>query len=72
VSGLILLWTDTTEIAVPSRAVVDVLNVRCNARKGELTARIYMLLDALLLEATEEGLCDGIVPAVAFASHDGL
>jgi hypothetical protein len=54
VSGLELLWTDAAEIAVPQRPDVEVFDVRCDVRKGELTARIDVLLNALLLETTEE------------------
>ena len=54
---------------VSSRSIVEALDVVGDVI-GRLLARVVdAFLDALFLQAGEEGLRDGIVPAVASAAH---
>ena len=54
---------------VPSRPIVEALDVVGDAI-GRLLARVVdAFLDALFFQAREEGLRNGVVPAVASAAH---
>ena len=67
VRGLELFWADAAEMAMATRAVVEVFDVGGDIRKGEFPTPIDVLLDSFLLQAAEEGLRDRIVPAVSRA-----
>lgn len=67
--GLELLGAHAPQMAVAPSQVVRVSDVRRDLRKGELSARIDVLLDTLLLQAAEEGLGDSIFPTVGLGTH---
>lgn len=62
--GLEPLGTYTAQMAMAPGRVVEVFDVRPDVREGELSARIDVFLDPLLLQAAEEGLGDGVIPAL--------
>jgi hypothetical protein len=64
-----LLWTERSEVAVPSRSIVEGIDVVSHIGDRELSVLVDLLLDSFLFQAAEEGLGDGIVPAVALPAH---
>ena len=59
-------------MATPPSSIVEGIDVLRDVCDRELAVLVDMLLDPLLLQATEEGLGDRIVPAVALSAHAGL
>jgi hypothetical protein len=72
VSGLELLWADTTAVTVPSSAVLEILDGRRAVRKGQFATRADVFLDSFLLQASEERLSHGSVSAVSLSTHTWL
>jgi hypothetical protein len=64
-----LLRTEPSEVAMTSRSIVEGIDVVSHFGDRELAVFVDLLLDSLLLEAAEEGLGDGIVPAIALSTH---
>ena len=67
-----LLWADAAQMAVATRSIVESVNVVGDIGLCQFSVPVDLLLDSLFLQAAEEGLDDGIVPAVAFAAHARL
>lgn len=67
-----LLGADASEVAVPSGAIVDILDVVGDICQPDFAARIDALLDPFPLQAAEERLRHSIVPAVPFAANARL
>lgn len=59
ICGLELLRAHAPQMAVAPSGVAEVADVRRDVRKGELSARIDVLLDALLLQAVHVPSDDG-------------
>jgi hypothetical protein len=72
VGRLEFFGADAAKVAVTPSAIVECIDVVSDVRQRGVTARVDPLLDALLLQAAEEGLDHGIVPAVALAAHARL
>jgi len=64
-----LLRTEPPKMAVTSRSIVEGIDVVSHLGDRELSVFVDLLLDSLLLEAAEEGLGDGVVPAIALPAH---
>jgi hypothetical protein len=59
-------------VTVAPSLIVERFDVFGNVGVCNLAIPVYFLLDALFLQATEEGLGNRIVPAVAAATHTRL
>ena len=59
-------------MTVTARSIVEAINVISYLGDRQRSILVDLLLDSLLLQAAEEGLGDGIVPAVAFPAHTRL
>src|SRR6185295_10464199 len=59
-------------MTVAADPIVEAIDVVGYIVQGELSVLVDLLLDAFLLQTAEEGLRDGIVPAVAFPAHARL
>ena len=57
---------------MPPRSIVERINVIRNVSNSELTILVDLFLDTFFLQAAEEGLGNGIVPAVAPTTHTGF
>jgi hypothetical protein len=55
-----------------TRSIVKRVDVITDIGERQFTILVDLLLDALFLQAAEEGLRDGIVPTVALATHARL
>jgi hypothetical protein len=64
-----LLRTEPSEVAVTSRSVVEGIEVVGHIGDRKLSVLVDLLLDSFFLQAAEEGLGDGVVPAVALPAH---
>jgi hypothetical protein len=64
-----LLRTEPSEVAVTSRSIVEGIYVVSHVGDRELSVFVDLLLDSFLLEAAEEGLGNGVVPAIALSAH---
>ena len=64
--------TDSTEMAVSTDRIVEAFDVLGYVQGSRLAVRVNALLDPLLLQASEKGFSDGIVPAVRPPAHTGL
>jgi hypothetical protein len=64
-----LLRAEPSEVAVTSRSIVEGIDVVSYFGDRELSVLVDLLFDSLLLEAAEEGLGDGVVPAIALSTH---
>ena len=70
--GFKLLGADARQMLMASGSIVEALDV-VGDFIGRLLARVVdAFLDALYFQAQEEGLCDGVVPAVAPSAHARL
>ncbi len=56
-------------MAVPAGTIVEHLDVVEDVGTGQVTCFIDTFLDALFLQAAEEGLSYSIIPAVAASTH---
>lgn len=56
-------------MTVAAGPIVEAVNVVRHIGFRQFTILVNLFLDSLLLQAAEEGLRDGVVPAVAFAAH---
>lgn len=72
VGRLEFFGADAAKVAVPPGAIVESIDVVSDVRQRGGTARVDPLLDALLLQAAEQGFDHGIVPAVTLAAHAWL
>ena len=72
VSRFELFGTEATEMTVTARSIVEGIGVIGHLGNRQLSVLVDLFLDSLFLQAAEEGLGDGIVPAVAFAAHTRL
>ena len=72
VSRFELLGTEATEMTVTARSIVEGIDVVGQGSDRQLSVLVELFLDALFLQAAEERLGDGIIPAVAFAAHTRL
>ena len=66
------LGTDTAEVTVAAGSIVKDFDVIKDVGACELARFVDPLAYAFLLQAAEEGLGDGVVPAVAAAAHAGV
>ena len=66
VSRFELRWTHPAEMTVAPHSIVEGIDVVGHIGDRQLSALVDLFLDPLFLQAAEEGLGDGIVPAVAF------
>jgi hypothetical protein len=66
-----LLRTRAAEMGMPAGSIAKGIDVLGHVRDRELAVLVDLLLEALLLEAAEERLGDGVVPAVALAAMLG-
>ena len=64
--------TNATEMAVSTDRIVEAFDVFGHVQGSRLAVRVDALLDPLLLQASEEGFSDGIVPAVRPPTHARL
>ena len=64
--------TDATEMTVSTDRIVEAFDVLGHVHGSRLAVRVDAFLDPLLLQASEEGFSDGIVPAVRAPAHAGL
>lgn len=64
--------TDATEMAVSTDRIVEAFDVLGHVQGSRLAVRVDALLNPLLLQTSEEGFSDGIVPAVRPPAHTGL
>jgi hypothetical protein len=67
--GFELFWTNTTNMTVPARSIVEDVDVIRNIFLCKSATFVDVLLDTLLFQTSEEGFGDGVVPAVALAAH---
>ena len=67
-----LLRTKPAEMAVPTRSIVEALDVISHFGDRQRSILVDLFLDSLFFQAAEERLGDGIVPAVAFPAHTRL
>ena len=72
VSSLELLGAEAAQVAVAARSIVEGIKVVCHVCDRQVPTLVDLLLDAFLLQAAEERLGDGVVPAVAFPTHARL
>gem|GEM_PF-2901560 len=63
---------NATEVAVSTDRIVEAFDVLGYVQGRRSAVRVDVLLDALLLQASEEGLGDCVVPAVRPPAHAGL
>ena len=56
-------------MAVASDSIVESIDVVGHVGNRELPVLVDLFLDPLLLQAAEEGLGDGVVPAIALPAH---
>src|SRR5262245_46420553 len=59
-------------MAVTTRSIVEGIDVVGQVGDRQLSVLINLLLDSFLLQAAEERLSDGIVPAVTVPAHTRL
>lgn len=59
-------------MAVPAGPIVEHLDVIEDIGTSQITCFVHPFLDAFFLQATKEGLRNGIVPAIAPATHAGI
>jgi hypothetical protein len=72
VSRFELRWTHPAEMTVAPHSIVEGIDVVGHIGDRQLSALVDLFLDPLFLQAAEEGLGDGIVPAVALSAHTRL
>ena len=65
VDRLELLRAEPSEVAVTPDSIVEGIDVVGHVCDRELAVLVDLFLDSLLLQAAEEGLGDGVVPAIA-------
>ena len=58
--GLEFLWADSAQVRVPTCSIVEGFDIVGNVFGRERACLVDMLLDALLLQASEEGLRDSV------------
>jgi len=63
------IWTDSAKIAVPTNRIVEAIYVLGKVQRGGFSISVDMFLDALFLQATEEGFRHSIVPAISSPAH---
>ena len=63
--------TDAAQVTVPSGRIVECLYVIRDRGVGDRAILVDLLLDVLLLQAAEEGLSHGVIPAIASTTHAG-
>jgi hypothetical protein len=56
-------------VAVTSRSIVEGIDVVSHLGDRELSVCVDLLLDSLLVDTAEEGLGDGVLPAIALPAH---
>ena len=56
---------------MPSGWIVERLDVFRDRGVGDRAILVDLFLDVLLLQAAEEGLSDGVIPAIASTTHAG-
>ena len=64
--------TNATEVAVPTDRIVEAFDVLGYVQGSRLAVRVDALLDALLLQASEERLGNCVIPAVRPPAHAWL
>jgi hypothetical protein len=64
VSRLELLWTDTAEVTVAARSIVEAIDVVGQGDLRQFSVLVNQFLDPLLFRTAKERLGDGMVPAV--------
>jgi len=69
VSRFELIRAHAGQIAVTARGIVERIDVVSDIGDRHSSSLIDLLLDPFLLQASEERLGDGVVPAIAFATH---
>jgi len=57
---------------MPTHGIVKVINVLGYVKHSGIAVSIDAFLDAFLLQAAEEGLCDSIIPTVSSPTHTRL
>ena len=67
-----LLRTQTAQMAVAAGSIVEGIDVGGDVGDRQVSGLVDLLLDPLFLQAAEEGLGDGVVPAVALPTHTRL
>ena len=72
VSRFELLGTQPAEMTVAPRSIVEGIDVVGHVGDRQLSVLVDLFLDPLFLQAAEEGLGDGIVPAVVLSAHTRL
>lgn len=65
------LWADASQMAMPSSPIVEGIDVIRDVCDRQLAILVDMLLDLFLLQTAEEGLGDGVIPAVPSPAHAG-
>ena len=64
-----VIWANATQVGVSLGAVVEVLDVVADISGRQFSILEDSLLDEFLLQATEKGFSNGIVPTVAAPTH---
>lgn len=72
VSRFELLGAHAAEMTMATRAIVERLDIVGHVSDRKCPGLIDLLLDPLLLQAAEELLGHGIVPAIHFTAHARL
>lgn len=67
-----LIWTGSTKVAVRTIRILEPIDVVRDVKDGCLPCGVVALLASLVLEADEDRLDDGFVPAIAPAAHARL
>src|SRR5262245_45266523 len=71
-SSLELLWAYAAQMAVAARTIVEPIDIVSDILPRQIARLVDLLLNPLLLQAADERLRDGIVPAVAFPTRARL
>ncbi len=72
VSRFELLRTQTAQMTVAAGSIVEGIDLGGDVGDRQVSVLVDLLLDPLFLQTTEEGLGDGVVPAVALPAHTRL
>src|SRR5262245_14277164 len=70
--SLELLGAQTPKVAMTPGWIVEGIDVVSHVVQSEVSVPVDMLFDPLLFQTSEEGLGNGVVPAVTLSAHARL
>ena len=70
--GFKRLWTDPSQMAVPTSAIIEGLDVVGDLGRSECSGRVDALFDPLLLHAAKKRFGHRVIPAVSPSAHTRL